>query len=83
MFGYFSKNYYFCRVLEIKYEIMIFMTFRERMYPIGCFNINQVLLWEKDVDRDYGTIPKEVVQLACVTTIKTAKVENVFDAEQN
>ena len=31
---------------------MNFLTFRERMYPIGCFNINQVLLWEKDFDRN-------------------------------
>ena len=29
---------------------MDFLTFRERMYPMGCFNINQVLLWEKDFD---------------------------------
>ena len=31
---------------------MDFLTFRERMYPMGCFNINQVLLWEKDFDRN-------------------------------
>lgn len=31
---------------------MDFLTFKERMYPIGCFNINQVLLWEKDFDRN-------------------------------
>ena len=31
---------------------MDFITFRERMYPMGCFNINQVLLWEKDFDRN-------------------------------
>ena len=31
---------------------MDFLTFRERMYPMGCFNINQVLLWEKTFDRN-------------------------------
>lgn len=31
---------------------MDFLTFRERMYPMGCFNINQVLLWENDFDRN-------------------------------
>lgn len=31
---------------------MDYLTFRERMYPMGCFNINQVLLWEKDFDRN-------------------------------
>jgi predicted transcriptional regulator of viral defense system len=100
------------------------------MYPMGCFNINQVLLWEKDFDRNnltrwcrrgllvklrnlyyafpeyrqvpdfsryvanriytpsyislhsalsfYGMIPEEVVQLTSVTTLKTARFENVF-----
>ena len=31
---------------------MDFLTFKERMYPMGCFNINQVLLWEKNFDRN-------------------------------
>ena len=31
---------------------MDFLTFKERMYPMGCFNIQQVLLWEKDFDRN-------------------------------
>ena len=31
---------------------MDFLLFKERMYPMGCFNINQVLLWEKDFDRN-------------------------------
>ena len=31
---------------------MDFLTFREKMYPMGCFHINQVLLWEKDFDRN-------------------------------
>ena len=31
---------------------MDFLTFRERMYPLGCFNVNQVLLWEKNFDRN-------------------------------
>ena len=31
---------------------MDFLTFREKMSPMGCFNINQVLLWEKDFDRN-------------------------------
>ena len=31
---------------------MDFLTFRERMFPMGCFNISQVLLWEKDFDRN-------------------------------
>ena len=31
---------------------MDFLTFKERMYPMGCFNINQVLLWENDFDRN-------------------------------
>lgn len=31
---------------------MDFITFRERLYPMGCFNINQVLLYEKDFDRN-------------------------------
>ena len=47
-----SKNLYICRVLETKHREMDFLTFRERMYPMGCFNINQVLIWEKDFDRN-------------------------------
>ena len=47
-----SKNHYICRVLETKYSEMDFLTFKERMYPMGCFNINQVLLWENDFDRN-------------------------------
>ena len=31
---------------------MDFLTFRERLYPMGCFNIHQVMLWEKDFDRN-------------------------------
>ena len=31
---------------------MDYLTFRERMLPMGCFHINQVLLWEKDFDRN-------------------------------
>ena len=31
---------------------MDFLTFRNSLYPQGCFNINQVLLWEKDFDRN-------------------------------
>ncbi|MBR1379249.1 MAG: hypothetical protein IJ557_09015 [Bacteroidaceae bacterium] len=31
---------------------MDYLTFRERMYPMGCFNIEQVLLWEADFDRN-------------------------------
>ena len=31
---------------------MDFLTFKERMYPMGCFHINQVLLWEDDFDRN-------------------------------
>ena len=31
---------------------MDFLTFKERMYPMGCFHINQALLWEKDFDRN-------------------------------
>ena len=31
---------------------MDFLSFREKMFPMGCFNINQVLLWEKDFDRN-------------------------------
>ena len=31
---------------------MDFLTFRNRLYPQGCFNINQVFLWEKDFDRN-------------------------------
>ena len=31
---------------------MDFLTFRERLYPMGCFNINQVLLWEHGFDRN-------------------------------
>ena len=58
---------------------MDFLTFKERMYPMGCFNINQVLLWEKDFDRNnLGMIPEEVVQLTSVTTLKTARFENDF-----
>jgi len=47
-----SKNHYICRVLETKRARMDFLTFKERMYPMGCFNINQVLLWENDFDRN-------------------------------
>lgn len=28
------------------------LTFRDRMHQMGCFNINQVLLWEKDFDHN-------------------------------
>ena len=31
---------------------MDFLSFRERMLQMGCFNINQVLLWEKGFDRN-------------------------------
>ena len=31
---------------------MDYLTFRERMLPMGCFHINQVLLWEKNFDRN-------------------------------
>ena len=31
---------------------MDYLAFKERMYPMGCFHINQVLLWEKDFDRN-------------------------------
>lgn len=31
---------------------MDYLTFRNYLYPQGCFNINQVLLWEKDFDRN-------------------------------
>ena len=31
---------------------MNFLTFRERMYPMGCFNVNQILLWEENFDRN-------------------------------
>ena len=31
---------------------MDFLAFKERMYPMGCFSINQVLLWETDFDRN-------------------------------
>ena len=31
---------------------MDFLTFRDHLYSQGCFNINQVLLWEKDFDRN-------------------------------
>lgn len=31
---------------------MDYLSFRERMAPMGCFNINQLLLWEKDFDRN-------------------------------
>ena len=35
-----------------KISTMDFLTFKERMYPMGCFNINQVLFWENDFDRN-------------------------------
>lgn len=31
---------------------MNFLTFKDLMHPMGCFNVNQVLLWEKDFDRN-------------------------------
>lgn len=31
---------------------MNYLTFRDKLYPSGCFNINQVLLWESDFDRN-------------------------------
>ena len=52
MLDFVSKNHYICRVLETKRSKMDFLTFKERMYPMGCFNINQVLLWENDFDRN-------------------------------
>ena len=42
----------FAEFLKQIKQRMDFLTFRERMYPMGCFNINQVLLWEKDFDRN-------------------------------
>ena len=109
---------------------MDFLTFRERLYPMGCFNVNQVRLWEPDFDRNcltrwcrkgllvklrnewyafpeykqvpdferyianriyapsyislhsalsfYGMIPEEVLGLTSVSTLKTAKFENIF-----
>ena len=35
-----------------KIDIVDFLTFRARLYPMGCFNTNQVLLWEKNFDRN-------------------------------
>ena len=31
---------------------MDFLSFRNHLYPQGCFNINQILLWEKDFERN-------------------------------
>lgn len=31
---------------------MDFLKFKKLMYPMGCFHINQVLLWEQDFDRN-------------------------------
>ena len=31
---------------------MDYLTFRNHLYAQGCVNINQVLLWEKDFDRN-------------------------------
>lgn len=31
---------------------MDYLSFRNHLYPQGCFNINQVLLWEKNFDRN-------------------------------
>ena len=31
---------------------MDYLSFRNRLYQQGCFNINQILLWEKDFDRN-------------------------------
>lgn len=31
---------------------MDYLTFRQRMYHFGCFNANQVLIWENDFDRN-------------------------------
>lgn len=31
---------------------MNFLTFREKMFNLGCFNIHQVLAWQKDFDRN-------------------------------
>ena len=42
----------FAEFLKQIKQRMDFLTFRERMYPMGCFNINQVLLWWKDFDRN-------------------------------
>jgi len=38
--------------LFVKCKIMNFLTFRERMCPMRCININQVLSWVKDFDRN-------------------------------
>ena len=54
-----KRNYAFCfqkslylQSFRNKSRKMDYLTFKERMYPIGCFHINQVLLWEKDFDRN-------------------------------
>ncbi|MBO4571799.1 MAG: hypothetical protein J5699_07735 [Bacteroidales bacterium] len=31
---------------------MDYLTFKERMFPLGCFHVRQVLLWEEDFDRN-------------------------------
>lgn len=47
----FQKSVYL-QSFRNKIGVMDFLTFRERLYPMGCFNINQVLLWEKGFDRN-------------------------------
>lgn len=50
-FCFISINHYICRVLETVCRVD-YLSFRSHLYPQGCFNINQVLLWEKDFDRN-------------------------------
>ncbi len=48
----FPKTCIFAEFWKQNTNDMDYLAFRERMYPYGCFNINQVLLWEKDFDRN-------------------------------
>ena len=41
---------YISRKKEIKQTI--FLEFKERMFPLACFNIHQVLAWQPDFDRN-------------------------------
>ena len=46
--NFISKMMYFCIKMEIK---MGYLEFREKLLPLGCFNLQQARVWFPDLDR--------------------------------
>ena len=54
---------------------MDFLTFRERMYPMGCFNINQVLLWEKDQGVTYQPVVANINRMGFFFSVQVPPLD--------